>query len=121
VENAVLCGMDGKARVSPAAISGVNYSMNCWAVWAKPDTLEIHLRPLESINDRILFFRFRGNKIRMKPSSVSSLVECLKAMIDIFIGPFLPAPAIAKPIMRLFSPAITVILEPALSGKEKRL
>ena len=117
VENIVICGMDGNARQSPATIANVPYTMNAWAFWVAEDTLEIHLRPLESLNDRIFSFRFRGNKITMTPAMDPDIGTLLEQMIDIYMGPFMPMAPVTQPLFKALSPVLTPMIEPTLSGK----
>ncbi|MDR1410453.1 MAG: beta-lactamase family protein [Oscillospiraceae bacterium] len=116
-ENVAICGMDGIARTGPVKIANVPYTMNCWAVWSAENTLEVHLRPLESHNDRILSFRFRCNGVRMTPGMTPGLPSLLHNMLEIYMLPYLPLPALSKPGMRVILPLLAAVSEPSLNGR----
>jgi CubicO group peptidase (beta-lactamase class C family) len=119
VDNAVTVGLDGEARISEATIANTSYRMNCWGFWCDDRTLEIHLRPLESLNDRVLRFRFKRNgKIRLIPDLDPKLLPLLDQMLDIFMLPYLPMPKLTKPGLGIILPLLCAIAEPALGGRE---
>jgi hypothetical protein len=70
--NTVLCGMDGKYRNCRITLAGEPFVMACCAAW-EGDTLHVRLRNLNSVAERLLTFRFRGNAVRMLPRSLPAL------------------------------------------------
>lgn len=68
-KNTVECGMDGEARYSRVHIGGIDFRMRCSAAWEDERTLDIWLRPMESICQRRLRFVFDGDRVSLKPSS----------------------------------------------------
>lgn len=73
--NTVLCGMDGKARRCRITLGGINFSVACSAAWENTNTLNLWIRPLESICQRRLTFVFNGNQVKMRPRSCPDMVN----------------------------------------------
>lgn len=71
--NTVVCGMDGHYRYGKISLAEVEFTVCCSAEWKDGETLEVWIRPLQSIACRHLNFNFKGNYVKMKPSTVSSL------------------------------------------------
>ncbi|HZJ78080.1 MAG TPA: serine hydrolase [Clostridia bacterium] len=63
--NTILCGMDGVARRCKITLGGIDFTVTCTAAWKNENTLEVWVRPLESIAQRRLTFIFAGNRVRM--------------------------------------------------------
>jgi CubicO group peptidase (beta-lactamase class C family) len=118
-DNTVVCGMDGTARTSQIELAGTKYTMNVWAFWSDEDTLELHLRPLEALTDRIFSFRFRGGRVRLKSGMLPALPFILRSTLDIFLKPYLPVPALTMRVLRMCVAPLAAFLEPTLFGKAK--
>lgn len=76
--NTVVCGMDGIARKTPMRLAHMNFTAAATAAWVSDNELEIHLRPVESVCQRIIRFVFDGDKVTFLPSSK----QPMKAMAD---------------------------------------
>ena len=117
-ESTVLCGMDGMARQSPVTIAGVPYTMNCWGAWESDNSITLHLRPLQSLNDRKLNFSFKGDRVRIMPEMSRGFVYLMQNMCDIFLEPFMPMPKVSLPVIKLLSPVLGMVAEPELKGRK---
>lgn len=79
--NTINIGMDGEYRWDEVILGGIKYHTCATAVWTSENVLEIHVRPIEAVAERILEFRFAGNKVAMKPSmnpTSATMAETLK-------------------------------------------
>ena len=74
----VQMGMDGRYRVSRITLAGTRYTIYAAAFWTDENTLEVRIRPVESIGIRYLTFSFRGKKVQLATRSEPSLEEVLE-------------------------------------------
>lgn len=86
--NTIAVGMDGEYRWDEIILGKIKYHTCATAVWSSENVLEIHVRPIEAVAERILTFRFAGNKVKMKaemrPTSAvmaDSLKDSVKSVI----------------------------------------
>ncbi|MBQ3603205.1 MAG: serine hydrolase [Clostridia bacterium] len=68
--NIIHIGLDGNARYSRMTLGNLKYTACSSAAWLDKKTLEVWIRPLESINQRRLKFVFKGNSVLVEPSSM---------------------------------------------------
>ncbi len=88
--NSILCGLDGKYRMTPIVLAQTPYTAAAAAFWLDNYTLEVHIRPVESIAMRILRFSFQnGGAVVMTPTGDPPI----STMID----------GIADPVRSMFS------------------
>lgn len=71
--NIIHIGLDGKARHSKIELGKLKYTACSSGAWLDDRTLEIWIRPLESINQRRLKFTFKGSAVTVEPSSMPTL------------------------------------------------
>ena len=76
--NTIICGMDGIPRKSPMTVAHMNFTAAATAAWVSDNELELHIRPIEAVCQRILKFTFNGNEVKFLPSSKMPI----KAMSD---------------------------------------
>ncbi|MBQ7542196.1 MAG: serine hydrolase [Clostridia bacterium] len=74
----VRLGMDGRYRISRITLAGTRYTIFAAGFWTDENTLEVRIRPIESIGIRYLTFTFRGKKVEMSTRSEPSLDEILE-------------------------------------------
>ncbi|MCQ2484838.1 MAG: beta-lactamase family protein [Clostridia bacterium] len=77
-KNTVICGMDGTPRRTPMTLARMNFTAVATAAWISDTELEIHIRPVEAVCQRILKFTFDGDRVTFRPSSK----QPIKAMSD---------------------------------------
>lgn len=77
-ENTVVCGMDGVPRRSDMTLAQMKFTAVSTAAWVSDNELEIHLRPVEAVAQRIIRFAFDSKNVTFIPSSKMSI----KAMAD---------------------------------------
>lgn len=86
--NTIVCGMDGAYRKSPIRLAGIDFTAVSSAAWEDDNTLEIWMRPLESICERRIKLCFNGNNVKLVPESAPSLLtmaEYLSGFAEAFI------------------------------------
>lgn len=113
--NTIVCGMDGEARRSKIHLGGIDFTAVASAAWESETTLEIYMRPLESVCERRIKLEFNGYSVKLLPSSAPSLAtmgEYLSAGVGAFIGNRLIADIGAKALTKL-----DMVLEAPLYGK----
>ena len=79
--NTVLCGLDGRDRKCKITLGGMEFIMACSAAW-EGDTLQVRLRCLSSVAQRLLTFRFHGRMVRMLPRSLPGLENMTASAAD---------------------------------------
>ena len=111
----VKCGMDGRNRAQKVYIASQEFTLLGSASW-QGDTLEVWIRPLESVALRIIKLAFKGNKVRFTATSSPSMVEL---MDDIAVGslPDVFPNKVMVRFMQFFLKKFGKFLEPKLKGK----
>lgn len=113
--NSVLCGMDGTQRRSPICVGGLHFTAACSAAWADENTLDVWVRPLESVCERRMRFCFSGNKVTMHPSSMPTTKSSMDYLAG-GIGSFFKNPLIVK-ILGFGMRLLPLIVEPTHRGR----
>ncbi len=84
----VRLGLDGRYRMSRITLAGTNYTVCGVAAWTAEDTLEVWIRPVESIGKRVLTFRFKGRKVTLstytEPEIDAMLIDQKESLIGAF-------------------------------------
>ncbi len=83
--NTINIGMDGEYRTSKIVLGTIAYTTLSTAAWTSENVLEVHIRPIETVAERCLIFRFKdGNKVIMEPSTTppsSLMLDNVKSSI----------------------------------------
>ena len=66
--NSVKIGLDGEYRWDKIIIGKIEYNTCSTACWNTENELEIHIRCIEAVAERILKFKFNGDNVVMRPS-----------------------------------------------------
>ncbi len=84
----VKVGLDGKYRASRVTLAGTRYTMYSAASWINSNTLEVSIRPIESLGKRMLTFHFEGSSVKLETytdPSLDEIITSIKSMIaDMF-------------------------------------
>lgn len=68
--NSINVGTDGEYRWDEIVLGGIKYTTASCAAWIGDSVLEVRIRPIETIAERILTFRFKdNNKVTMEPTT----------------------------------------------------
>ena len=68
--NSIHVGMDGEYRWDSIVLGGIRYTTASCAAWTSDNVLEVRIRPIETIAERILTFNFKeNNKVAMTPTT----------------------------------------------------
>lgn len=112
--NTIICGMDGHQRYGRIVLGGIAYTVCASAAWLDDKTLEVWVRPLETVAKRTLVFHFDTLRVKIRPGSSPTIRELAgeMAMMATRLVHFRPFVAIAKCFLRVFYP----FLEPHMHG-----
>ncbi len=77
-ENSLFLPMNGEAGEGAVKIGKINLNVRTYAWWENETTLVMKVRPLAAVAERVLRFEFKGNKIKMYPSSIPGTDEKAK-------------------------------------------
>jgi CubicO group peptidase (beta-lactamase class C family) len=87
--NTISCGLDGKYRFTPIVLADSPYTAAAAAYWLDNYTLEVWVRPIESLARRVLRFSFQGNNVVMTPTGdppaeffISSVIDFVRDMFS---------------------------------------
>ncbi len=87
--NTIACGLDGKYILTPIVLALTPYTAAAAAFWLDNYTLEVWIRPVESLTRRILRFSFQGKNVVMTPSGeptisimLSSIAGYVRSMFE---------------------------------------
>lgn len=81
-ENNLRIGMNGKYAKGSIRIGTLTFETRSCGVWREDNVLEISIRPLAVVAERILTFTFNGKNIVMKPDTIPSVDEKIKTLGD---------------------------------------
>lgn len=88
--NTISVGMDGEYRYDNIVLGGIAYTTAAIAAWTSENVLEVQIRPVETIAERRLVFRFKdGNKVTMEPSTLppsSTMLDNIKDSVKHIIA-----------------------------------
>ncbi|MCL2507735.1 MAG: serine hydrolase [Oscillospiraceae bacterium] len=76
----IKCGMDGRFRGSRITLAKTRYTVCGAAKWVNDNTLEVTIRPIESICKRVLIFRFDGKNVRLSTYTDPSMDEIMSSV-----------------------------------------
>ena len=86
--NSIAIGLDGEYRWDDIILGGMPFTTCATGCWNSETELEVHIRCLEAVAERIINFKFNGDNVIMRPSSVpnsavvgESLKETVKDVI----------------------------------------
>ncbi len=74
-KNSLQINMDSTASEGFVKIGELNLPVRAFAWWEDENTLVVRIRPLVAVAERVLRFEFKGNKIKMYPSSIPGTEE----------------------------------------------
>lgn len=88
--NTISVGLDGEYRYDSAVLGGISYTTAATAAWTSENTLEVQIRPVETIAERHLVFTFKdGGKVTMEPSTLppsSVMLDNIKTSVKHIIA-----------------------------------
>lgn len=112
--NSICCGMNGQPGKGRMRLGGINYSTLSYASWKDDSTLEVWIRPMESVAERRFEITFGEKKVVMKPMSsppLSSIADNLAQGAGTVV-PFKPLADLAAEALR----KIDLVVEAPLVG-----
>lgn len=113
--NTIECGMDGDIRKSKIHLAGIDFTAASCAAWLDETTLEVRMRPLESICERRLTLTFDGDNVTLKPTSMPS-IETMEEYVKDYAAQMISNERLlgvaGKAVMR-----INLLVEAPLDGK----
>lgn len=84
----VRLGLDGEYRASKITLAGTAYTVYGVAAWKDEHTLEVWIRPVESIGKRVLTFNFKGKRVTLSTYSEPEIDAILVDMKESFFEKF---------------------------------
>ncbi len=86
--NSIAIGLDGEYRWDNVVLGTMPFTTCATGCWNSENELEVHIRCVEAVAERIINFKFNGDNVIMRPSSVpnatvigESLKETVKDVI----------------------------------------
>ncbi|MCQ2463340.1 MAG: hypothetical protein MJ177_08065, partial [Clostridia bacterium] len=113
-KNTVDIGLDGEYRISPVVLGHMPYTAYSHAAWIESDLLEIRIRLIETVAERILHFRFKGARVTMKPSSLPTIQEISETFKE-KIRDVIKQPVI-QPLLVEAVPRISSVIDVPIKG-----
>lgn len=78
--NTVFCPMDGTVAYTPIILAQMPFSACCSARWQSESTLEINIRPIQSVAKRTLIYKFNGSRVAMYASLSPSIAKIIDSI-----------------------------------------
>lgn len=117
--NTIPIGMEGDYLWGKIILGGVAYNTASVGAWTGENTLEVHIRVIETVAERRLVFKFKdGGKVDMEPSTVppsSVMLDNVKSSVK----GILPSEFIANLAERVI-PLANPFADPVHHGKIKQ-
>lgn len=113
--NTVVCGMDGKPRLSEIRLASMNFTMSCTATWETEKRLVFYIRPLQAVSQRQVDFVFDSFDVDIYFSSHPSTKKMLLALsgsMEEYIKN-----AVALKAVRRFMHNAHKLVEPTMKGR----
>ncbi len=102
--NSVKIGMDGEYRWDKIVVGQIPYNTCSTGCWNSDSELEVHIRCIEAVAERILKFKFNGDNVVMRPSCnppTMTMADTLKETVkDVIKQPVVQA-AVSKVLPKL--------------------
>ena len=102
--NSIAIGLDGEYRWDDIVLGGMPFTSCATGCWNSENELEIHIRCIEAVAERIIHFKFNGDNVIMRPSSVPDaavLAESLKDTVKDVIKQPVVQTAVSKALPRV--------------------
>lgn len=102
--NSIAIGLDGEYRWDDIVLGGMPFTTCSTGCWNSENELEVHIRCVEAVAERIIHFRFNGDNVIMRPSSVPQAVvlgETLKDTVKDVIKQPVVQTAVSKALPHL--------------------
>lgn len=113
--NSIAIGLDGEYRWSDIVIGTMPFTSCATGCWNSENELELHIRCVEAVAERIIHFKFNGDNVIMRPSSVPNsavVAESLKDTVKGVIKQPLVQTAVSKAI-----PHVVPLVDAVQRGK----
>ena len=97
--NSIKIGLDGEYRWDSIVLGQIPYNTCCTGCWNSENELEIHIRCIEVVAERIIRFKFNGDNVVMRPSSnpaIDIMADHLKDTVKDIIKQPLVQTAVTK-------------------------
>lgn len=104
--NTVSCGMDGHQRYGKVVLGGISYTVCASAAWLDERTLEVWIRPLETVAKRTLRFHFDRLRVHIRPGSAPTIRE-LAGEMAIMATRLAPFQAFCRDFQVLFAAVLS--------------
>ena len=115
--NSVLIGLDGEYRWDNIVLGQIPYTTCSTGCWNSENELEVHIRCIEVVAERIIKFKFNGDNVVMRPScnpETGIMADSLKDTVkDVIKQPIIQT-AVSKAI-----PKIVPLIDAVQRGKIK--
>ncbi|MBQ7054781.1 MAG: hypothetical protein IJN97_06125, partial [Oscillospiraceae bacterium] len=82
----VRLGLDGAYRASKVTLAGTSYTIYGAAAWTDPNTLEVWIRPVESIGKKSFTFSFKGKRVTLSTYSEPEIDAMITDTVDSFFA-----------------------------------
>ncbi|MBR3948573.1 MAG: serine hydrolase [Clostridia bacterium] len=102
--NSVSIGLDGEYRWDKIVIGQIEYNTCSTACWNTENELEVRIRCIEAVAERVLKFKFNGDNVVMRPSAnppTGVMAETLKETVKDVIKQKFVQTAVSKALPHL--------------------
>ncbi len=102
--NTVCIGLDGEYRWDNIVLGKIPYTTCSTACWNSENELEVHIRAIEVVAERVIVFKINGDNVVMRPSSnphIGVMAETMKETVkDVIKQPIIQT-AVSKALPHL--------------------
>ena len=80
--NSIAIGLDGEYRWDNIVLGQMPFTTCSTGCWNSENELEVHIRCVEAVSERIIHFKFNGDNVIMRPSSVPNAAVIGESLKD---------------------------------------
>ncbi len=115
--NSIAIGLDGEYRWDNVVLGTMPFTTCATGCWNSENELEIHIRCVEAVSERIIHFKFNGDNVIMRPSSVPNAAVIGESLKDT-VKDIIKQPVFSNAVSRAI-PHLMPLVDAVQRGKIK--
>ncbi len=115
--NSIAIGLDGEYRWDNIVLGTMPFTTCATGCWNSENELEVHIRCVEAVSERIIHFKFNGDNVIMRPSSVPNAAVIGESLKDT-VKDIIKQPVFSNAVSRAI-PHLMPLVDAVQRGKIK--
>ncbi len=115
--NSIAIGLDGEYRWDSVVLGTMPFTTCATGCWNSENELEVHIRCVEAVSERIIHFKFNGDNVIMRPSSMPNAAVIGESLKDT-VKDIIKQPVFSNAVSRAI-PHLMPLVDAVQRGKIK--